>query len=88
MDNKISKMEYDKFVKDKQLFFEDVISKTINSIQEKYLLEIILQNEVKLSINSLLSIAKDLKHADNIEKLQLINNSLSYKIKNKKHDFK
>ena len=81
MDNKISKMEYDKFVKDKQLFFEDVISKTINSIQEKYLLEIILQNEVKLSINSLLSIAKDLKHADNIEKLQLINNSLSSIIK-------
>jgi len=81
MDSKISQMEYDKFIKDKQLFFEDVIIKTINSIQDKYLLEIILQNEVKLSINSLLSISKDLKYADNIEKLQLINNSLSSIIK-------
>ena len=81
MDNKISKMEYDKFIKDKQLFFEDVIIKTINSIQVKYLLEIIVQNEVKISINSLLSISNDLKFADNIEKLQIINNSLSSIIK-------
>jgi hypothetical protein len=48
MDNKISKTEYDIFIKDKLIFFEDVIIKTINSIQEKYLYDIILQNEVKI----------------------------------------
>jgi endopeptidase La len=81
MDNKISKTEYDIFIKDKLIFFEDVIIKTINSIQEKYLYDIILQNEVKISINDLLSLSKELLKANDIEKLQFINNSLSSIIK-------
>ena len=81
MDKKISETEYNIFIKDKLIFFENVIIKTIKSIQEKYLYDIILQNEVKISINDLLSINKELKNANNIEKLQLINNSLSLIIK-------
>ena len=81
MDNKISKLEYDSFINDKSLFFEDVIIKTINSIQEKHLFEIIPQNEVKISISNLLTIAKELKSAKTVESLQKINNALSSIIK-------
>ena len=81
MDNKISKLEYDSFINDKSLFFQDVVIKTINSIQEKHLFEIIPQNEVKISISNLLTISNELKNAKTIEDLQQINNALSSIIK-------
>ena len=81
MDNKISKLEYDSFINDKTLFFQDVVIKTINSIQEKHLFEIIPQNEVKISISNLLTISKELKKAKSLEDLQKINNALSSIIK-------
>ena len=69
MDNKISKLEYDSFINDKSLFFQDVVIKTINSIQEKHLFEIIPQNEVKISISNLLTISNELKNAKTIEQI-------------------
>ena len=81
MDNKISKLEYDSFIIDKSIFFEEVIIKTINSIQEKYLFEIIPQNEVKISTNNLLTISKELRKSKTLEDLQKINNALSSIIK-------
>ena len=75
--NTLDSTDNDSFITNKILFFDNIIIKTIKSVQYKQLLEIIPQNEVKIVISDLLYIKNILKTIKTVEHLQEINNKLS-----------